>query len=1339
MEKTTIKTGERHVRSKKSFVVLVAMMMVLTCFSAVFVSTQESSGFNGAWTGGNGIGFKDVESRESNFGEIEITTIEQLQSMGSNLSGKYIQMRDLDFNDPDSYADMEAYLANLGWEIKVEVMDIVWDGSSYYDVTFKVTYKAGNMSSFEPMVLAQIQYMFGVMTTGVSTIALVDGEIIVLGSSSKFDGVTSTAFLLGGTSTDLNVPANDSFAISMFVSDIGDEKTSYHMGNFTSVGHDGSVFNGSYDGNGYSITGMDISFFTGDDIAREQNKNSRGMFGELKSAKIDNVKLLDGSVTSSMINNRNETTWGGIASTTSLSFYGGVAGYATSATNVTNCFNNGTVITSSGAGGVVGYTDSTSGAYYCTNYGDVAVQGCTAAGIVGCGSNVSHSINYGDITSYFYAGGISAYVVNSSGTKITENVNYGNVTSHSNQYTGGIAGNVYSDVSKCVNYGNVIGNYRVGGIVGNTNSNIFDCMNYGDVTVIAAMVGTANATNARMGGIVGETTASVTGSMNFGAVTTSKAMVGGIVGYTGASGSISNNINTGSVTGTSRVGGIAGDCRNQISNSSNSGVISGTTSIGGIVGYTIGSVREVINAEGSIVTATSGEAGGIIGSSSGASVYESANYGDISGSAIAGGIIGKLTAGSAVVVTDCYNLGKIAATTSGGIVGETAGANTITISFAYNFSEDMLPTGGMILGKYTGTSFMTSSELYYTDTLTGGVALPESTPVSSGDFSDPNTFSSSGRWTGSGSTPWTMDPSVNDGMPYFAKSVNVLVDSTTNTEQKVFHGEYADSIGVSVSGTGSGQVAYQWEYSIVDNVWVTLTGNSTGSMLIFDIPTFAHLPEYTKYRCVVTSLVPSGQDLISEEFTIKGFYGFELVADMPIESSGKLEYNLGDPDNPTEWNEYLGSRIMLTDASNLDHLTQMYVRGPSVQGVQGTIGWSIGNDFFEGRTWLYNETITDNFVLTAELGYVITTAVNPLGSGTVEYSIDGSAFLDSDGVELLFGNNTTTVELRAIEAGTAFFNSWSGDTQGISGNTVTLTSVTGPLSYTAHFDDAVDVELIITGGGTVTVVSGGTVESYSAATNVLKIRSGETAVFIPSGGTIKNWDFTGTGSVDGDNILRYTVSTVPETITAVFKTSSPSPPSYVIVSSADSNSTITPSGVVTVGSGNSRTFVFEANHGYSITNVLIDGVDHPELISLGVYTFSNVDANHTISVHSTQLDLVSLEINIEGNGLVEYRIGDSITFVTHGGTIYVEKGTNVTLKAFAGGDSQFVAWESGSFRSTDTQIVFSDVRASMVVVADFEPDGLLQSIPLLWILITILLMLISSASTYAICRRRNAS
>jgi hypothetical protein len=71
---------------------------------------------------------------------------------------------------------------------------------------------------------------------------------------------------------------------------------------------------------------------------------------------------------------------------------------------------------------------------------------------------------------------------------------------------------------------------------------------------------------------------------------------------------------------------------------------------------------------------------------------------------------------------------------------------------------------------------------------------------------------------------------------------------------------------------------------------------------------------------------------------------------------------------------------------------------------------------------------------------------------------------------------------------------------------------------------------------------------------------------------------------------------------------------YTITASAGAGGTISPSGAVSVGAGSNQTFTISANTGFSIADVLVDGVSAGAVTN---YTFTNVTANHTIAASFT--------------------------------------------------------------------------------------------------------------------------
>ena len=181
----------------------------------------------------------------------------------------------------------------------------------------------------------------------------------------------------------------------------------------------------------------------------------------------------------------------------------------------------------------------------------------------------------------------------------------GSVSSSGNT-VGGFAGYVSSATFiNCVNNVNVTGSSKVGGFCGTVNSGgnvkIISCTNNGNITATTTTV-----TYSCVGGLIGEIikesatsygTVTILYSQNTGAVVSqTKNVLGGLVGQNRGALTISNCINSGSVTGPTQIGGIVANVNNDaisltIKNTINVGTLRTTRTtgasahIGGILGY----------------------------------------------------------------------------------------------------------------------------------------------------------------------------------------------------------------------------------------------------------------------------------------------------------------------------------------------------------------------------------------------------------------------------------------------------------------------------------------------------------------------------------------------------------------------------------------------------------------------------------------------------------------------------------------------------------------------------------------------------------------------------------
>ncbi|HUJ16562.1 MAG TPA: chitobiase/beta-hexosaminidase C-terminal domain-containing protein [Nitrospirota bacterium] len=92
-------------------------------------------------------------------------------------------------------------------------------------------------------------------------------------------------------------------------------------------------------------------------------------------------------------------------------------------------------------------------------------------------------------------------------------------------------------------------------------------------------------------------------------------------------------------------------------------------------------------------------------------------------------------------------------------------------------------------------------------------------------------------------------------------------------------------------------------------------------------------------------------------------------------------------------------------------------------------------------------------------------------------------------------------------------------------------------------------------------------------------------------------------------VSSYTFSNVQSahTISVTF-----TPDVYTITAAADANGSITPSGAITVNTGDSVTFTITPDPGYGVLSVLVDGVQKG---SITTFTFDNVTTNHSINAY----------------------------------------------------------------------------------------------------------------------------
>jgi len=241
----------------------------------------------------------------------------------------------------------------------------------------------------------------------------------------------------------------------------------------------------------------------------------------------------------------------------------------------------------------------------------------------------------------------------------------------------------------------------------------------------------------------------------------------------------------------------------------------------------------------------------------------------------------------------------------------------------------------------------------------------------------------------------------------------------------------------------------------------------------------------------------------------------------------------------------------------------------------------------------------------------------------------------------------------------------------------TFSSVTANHSIAATFSVIQTVTYTITGSAG----TGGSI-SPSGATTVTSGGSQTYSITPSTGYKIASVLVDGV-SVGAVSSYAFSNVTANHTISATF-----SAVTYTITGSAGTGGSITPTGSTTVISGNSQTYSITPSTGYKIASVQVDGVSAG---AVSVYTFSNVTANHTISVTFS-----AVTYTITGSA----GTGGSIT-PSGANTINYGGSQTYTISASTGYDIADVLVDGVSVGAVSSYI-FSGVVANHTIAATFS-------------------------------------
>ena len=210
---------------------------------------------------------------------------------------------------------------------------------------------------------------------------------------------------------------------------------------WTPIGNSGNKYQGTFDGNGKTISNLYIN----------ATSNYTGFFGYadascIKNITFDNAKvksttntgILAGHAGSCIIENIKTLANCSVDGTNNV---GGIAGDANG--NIGNCENHAMVNGAYYVGGIVGdYNSSGKSITSCANYGVVTGTGNRVGGMVGTFSSgtIQNSANYGDVTGTFNVGNLIGYA---QICNLNNVLGTGNVTATSNMGQAGLlVGNI---------------------------------------------------------------------------------------------------------------------------------------------------------------------------------------------------------------------------------------------------------------------------------------------------------------------------------------------------------------------------------------------------------------------------------------------------------------------------------------------------------------------------------------------------------------------------------------------------------------------------------------------------------------------------------------------------------------------------------------------------------------------------------------------------------------------------------------------------------------------------------------------------------------------------------
>ena len=493
-------------------------------------------------------------------------------------------------------------------------------------------------------------------------------------------------------------------------------------------------FNGTVNGNGYTITNLVINRPGSSDIALFTQLGSSGVVKNVALANInisgrDNTAAVAATL-NGLIDNVSVT-----GSISGINNVGGIVGQPYTNSQIRFCNTEVDVVGVEKVGGLIGHSNG------------AIVTGCHASG------SVSGTNEVGGLIGHSRGSGSSIQVSQSSSSSEVDGANR----------VGGLIGHFHSGtMEKSHSSGLVKGNNQVGGLIG------FFGDSGSQVVKSSSSTAEVEATGDQVGGFIGFMQGGTVDGCQASGKAEGRDQVGGLIGYI-ATGTIDrSSFHSGSVQGRNKAGGLIGAAEGWGLTLKNSYAISSVTGSGNQIGGLIGIVKV-----GTIENCMSGgsvsgndDIGGFIGNSNGPNITVRISYStsDVTSNGDnAGGFIGNLDGGHYI---NTFARGNVTARNFlGGHVGRL-GSGTIDKSYSTGFINKTSPGRGQRGGFAGGPGNVSSSvsNSFYDQNTSGENDTDKGgTPRTTQEMKTQSTFTDAG-WDFT--NIWSMDPNINDGYPY---------------------------------------------------------------------------------------------------------------------------------------------------------------------------------------------------------------------------------------------------------------------------------------------------------------------------------------------------------------------------------------------------------------------------------------------------------------------------------------------------------------------------------------------------------------------------------------------